>query len=62
MMPKLEIGDDVLVFSRYEGTVMQIEGDQVLIYCPDYDNGAPYLVTEAANVILLQTTRDTLIN
>ena len=49
----IEINDDVLVFGRYEGTVTNIEGNQVIVYCPTFDKLNPWLVTAITNVKLL---------
>jgi hypothetical protein len=51
----IKIDDTVLVFNRFEGTVVGIEDGQLVIYCPEYDDVQPYLVTDPKNVILLKT-------
>jgi hypothetical protein len=53
MMKELEIGDEVLVFGKYEGTLSHIVNAQVLVYCPSFDKDAPWLVTDISNVVLL---------
>jgi len=54
-MTPIEVGDDVLVFGRYEGTVVKVDTlGQLLIYCPDFDDESPWLVTDLANTVLLE--------
>lgn len=52
----MNVGDTVLVFSKYEGTVLELRGSKAMVYCPDFDEAEPYLVTEIDNLIVLQKT------
>lgn len=51
----IKVDDTVLVFNKYEGTVVNISGGQLVIYCPEYDTANPWLVTDPTNVIVLST-------
>jgi len=59
-MDIIKVNDEVLVFGRYEGLVLNIKDEQLLIYCPDFNIDEPYLVTHLSNVIIL--THNTIIN
>jgi hypothetical protein len=50
----IKLDDTVLVFNKYEGTVMDIYDGQLVIYCPDFDAEYPFIVTDSANVIVLK--------
>lgn len=52
-MRSIEVNDEVLVFGKYEGTVLEIKAENVMVFCPDFDAEAPYLVTAISNVTLL---------
>jgi len=45
------VNDYVELFG-YEGVLLEIKGDQVLVYCPDMDPEAPYIVTNIENIKL----------
>ena len=49
----LEVNDEVLVFNKYEGTILEITAERVLLYCPEFNEKEPYLVTTIANIQLL---------
>jgi hypothetical protein len=61
-MRPIEVLDEVLVFGKYEGTILEHRGDQVMVYCPDFDAASPFLVTDIANVILIQNSVKKLVN
>jgi hypothetical protein len=57
-----EINDDVLVFGKYEGTILEIKGENVLIYCPAYNIAEPYLTTHISNIQLILSHSNGLLN
>jgi len=50
----IEVSDEVLVFGKYEGTIHVIKGDQVIVYCPTFDQLEPWLVTSIENIQILR--------
>jgi hypothetical protein len=49
-----KVNDEVLVFGKYEGTITEIRGDKVLLYCPAFNSDEPWLVTEMTSLVLLE--------
>lgn len=54
-MKLVEVNDSVLFLGQFEGIVTEVKGDQVLIYCPEYDEEQPWIVTGIDNVVVLAT-------
>ncbi len=49
----LQINDIVVVTLEdidYEGVLLQINGDKVLVYCAEFNATEPYVVTYVSNV------------
>jgi len=51
-MYEFYINDYVVVFGEFEGIVLDIKGDEVTIYCPEFSQDEPYLVTYKSNIEL----------
>lgn len=51
---------DIVLFKGKEGTVMSIEEDKALIYCPDFNPAEPYVVCHMS--LLVHTWRKIYIN
>ena len=49
----IEVNDEVLVLGKYEGTFTSLEGDRAIVYCPEYNEKEPWLITHISNVVLL---------
>lgn len=54
MEHQFEVANEVLIFGKYEGTIIEIKGDKAIIYCPAFDPAEPWLVTELSNIVLLK--------
>jgi len=54
-MKPVFIDDVVLLFGEYEGVLLEIKDNQVIVYCPTFDEAAPYVVTDIENIIALDT-------
>lgn len=57
-----KVGDTVLVFNLFEGTILEVKDNEVVLYCPEYDEEQPYLVTTDDNFILLASGTSKYIN
>jgi len=62
MIPTFNEGDEVLVFDKFNGTVIRQTAEEILIYCPDFNPAEPYLITHISNVILIDGDYDDTVN
>jgi hypothetical protein len=63
MKDLVEVGSTVLVFGEYEGIILEQHNSRVLVYCPEFSEAEPYLVTDAENVLVVEgPTHSKLVN
>jgi len=56
------ISDDVLVFGEFEAIILELKGNNVLLYCPAFNEAEPYLTTTIDNIQLIQSHTTGLLN
>lgn len=62
MIPQFNTDDSVLVFGKYEGTILEQNEYMLIIYCPEYNSAEPYLAVSVDDVVLIEPSKTKLIS